>query len=684
MNLDSLVQWIHLHPHWGGFITMLISAAESVAIIGTIVPGSVMMTAIGTLMGTGVLPITSTVIWAIAGAIIGDGVSYWLGYTLKDRIRKLWPFSRYPKMLEVGENFFRKHGAKSVFFGRFVGPVRAIVPVIAGMIGMKPVRFYTANVLSAIAWAPLYMVPGFLLGAAALQLPPNIAIHFILSLLVILAAIIFFTWLIRLLTIRLGNRIHKNLDLLWLHLQKNKHEHFLTVWFKSSDHEYMHGQLRTGLAILVFAILLIILAINVSLHGDLTLLNQPTYYFFRGLRIHGIDQLALCITFLGEKTVLFPMMIVLIIALFIAKRFRTAWHCLGLVVLVGVLAYVIKWLVHATRPGGIYLSPLTYSFPSGHVTLSVAFYGFITMLLLKHIKNTSYRKVIYYFYIVLIALIFLSRLYLGAHWLTDVVGGLLLGATCFLIIKVSYYREPIPTLNPKFLLTTTFLATAVFWAIYFICHYKQQSYDYQRVWPTVYKPQATWWKMQGDDAVYYRNDRLGYPKAALNIQWAGNYDHIQKTLTNNDWQTIQKFYWSDFLHPIKLAKRAAIVPIIPQLFRNSSPSLVLVKRLKNDRIIVLRLWDTHIILTPNITTLWVGSIEAQAVYKHNIKDNKVTPSTTSIKPLDVFTKEISQFDWKLVPYAIKRIHKGSHRLMLTGKLLLIQTKPQALQKGTHP
>lgn len=169
--LNPAFEWLNAHPHFSGLATFIISAAESVAIIGTVVPGSVMMTAIGALAGAGVIPLWSTIIWAILGAIVGDGISYRIGYHFKGRMHDVWPFRTYPSLLESGEKFFHKHGGTSVFIGRFVGPVRALVPLVAGMLGMSPLRFYIANVISAIGWAPAYMFPGILLGAFSLEFP---------------------------------------------------------------------------------------------------------------------------------------------------------------------------------------------------------------------------------------------------------------------------------------------------------------------------------------------------------------------------------------------------------------------------------------------------------------------------------------------------------------------------------
>jgi membrane protein DedA with SNARE-associated domain len=132
-HLHHTVTYLQENPNLGGFIAYLIALSESLAIIGTVIPGSVTMTAIGALVGTGVLPAVSTIIWAIMGAFTGDFISYWVGSYYNERLRKIWPFRRYPHLLTLGEAFFKKHGGKSVVIGRFAGPVRSVVPLIAGI-----------------------------------------------------------------------------------------------------------------------------------------------------------------------------------------------------------------------------------------------------------------------------------------------------------------------------------------------------------------------------------------------------------------------------------------------------------------------------------------------------------------------------------------------------------------------
>src|SRR5690606_16353625 len=108
----------------------------------------------------------------VAGAVAGDALSFWLGRHFKGSLRQMWPVSRHPQLVQSGERFFQHHGGKSIFFGRFVGPIRAIIPLVAGMLNMKPGHFLVFNIVSALLWAPVYILPGYLTGATIhLELP---------------------------------------------------------------------------------------------------------------------------------------------------------------------------------------------------------------------------------------------------------------------------------------------------------------------------------------------------------------------------------------------------------------------------------------------------------------------------------------------------------------------------------
>jgi len=162
----NLTGWITSHPTLAGCTIFLSSFAESLAFVGLIMPGAALMLAAGALIATGVLSFWPTMAWAVFGAILADGLSFWLGHRFKGHIRSFSLFARYPIVLTRGEDFFNRHGGKSVFFGRFVGPVRPVIPIVAGMMGMGQARFTLYNILSALGWAPAYLLPGMAFGAS--------------------------------------------------------------------------------------------------------------------------------------------------------------------------------------------------------------------------------------------------------------------------------------------------------------------------------------------------------------------------------------------------------------------------------------------------------------------------------------------------------------------------------------
>jgi membrane protein DedA with SNARE-associated domain len=119
----------------------------------------------GSLISVGKLPFWPIYLVAVLGAIIGDTVSYWIGRSLEHRIKEMWPFRNYKDQIVKGEVFFAKYGGRSIFIGRFIPGVKAVVPGIAGMLGMSWPHFFIINVVSAFVWAAAHIVPAMLLNA---------------------------------------------------------------------------------------------------------------------------------------------------------------------------------------------------------------------------------------------------------------------------------------------------------------------------------------------------------------------------------------------------------------------------------------------------------------------------------------------------------------------------------------
>ena len=162
--MQSIFAFLEHNAALAILVTLLAAASESLVVIGAFIPGTALILALGAAAGLGYLPLWPLVVAATLGAILGDGLSYWIGRSQRHRITAIWPFSSRPEILQIGEAFFTKYGWTGIAIARFLPGVRAIVPVVAGTSGMRPLPFYAANVGSAIVWAPAHLVPAAFAG----------------------------------------------------------------------------------------------------------------------------------------------------------------------------------------------------------------------------------------------------------------------------------------------------------------------------------------------------------------------------------------------------------------------------------------------------------------------------------------------------------------------------------------
>jgi membrane-associated protein len=158
--LDPLIDFVSAHA-WLGYLTLFLAALlEAVPVVGSVVPGSTIILALSALVPGGELKLQWVLVAAIAGAVLGDGSAFWVGHRRQQQILSTWPLTNYPRVVEESETFFRRWGTWAVFFARFIPPIRAFVPLIAGALGMPPVRFYAVNLPAILLWAPAHVLPG--------------------------------------------------------------------------------------------------------------------------------------------------------------------------------------------------------------------------------------------------------------------------------------------------------------------------------------------------------------------------------------------------------------------------------------------------------------------------------------------------------------------------------------------
>jgi membrane protein DedA with SNARE-associated domain len=173
---SALVDFVHAHSHYSHIAIFLLALSEAIPVVGTVVPGSTLIVGISALaIGANENP-WILLIAATAGAIVGDGLSFWLGQRYHREILNSWPLNQYPQFIARSESFVARYGAASVFLARFTAVVRAFVPLISGILQMSSRQFYAANILSALVWATLSSLFSSLAAARAPRaatLPPR-------------------------------------------------------------------------------------------------------------------------------------------------------------------------------------------------------------------------------------------------------------------------------------------------------------------------------------------------------------------------------------------------------------------------------------------------------------------------------------------------------------------------------
>ncbi len=157
---ESVFEFIRSHQVWTGPVLFALAFGESVAFVSLFVPAWAIIVSAGALSKAGTISFWPAFVGATTGAALGDWFSYWLGEVLRGRIGRTWPFANNLQSLSRAETFMRRWGALGVFVGRFFGPLRATVPVAAGILGLPYWRFQFANFTSALVWSAVLLNAG--------------------------------------------------------------------------------------------------------------------------------------------------------------------------------------------------------------------------------------------------------------------------------------------------------------------------------------------------------------------------------------------------------------------------------------------------------------------------------------------------------------------------------------------
>ena len=608
--IESATTWIAEHPVAAGAVIFLIAFCDAVVLLGIVVPALPLLFAVGALVGLGHISGPYALVCATLGAFIGDALSYWVGHRWGPQLRSRWPFSRYPQWLDRGEAMFRRHGVKSIFIARFVGAVRPFVPAIAGMLHMPLRRYALPSLVACIAWSALFLAPGWVLGRsydAVAAVADRLAL--VLGALAVAVALV---WAVVLYTWRW---FADHADTLLARALRWTRQHPRLGPYAAAliDPNRPESPSLLMLAVCLLAISWAWFTLVASLlaSGGPLALDHTIHDFMWSLRNPLADRLMAALACIGDASVLGPAVLVALAYLLWRKRWMAAAHFAAAIVFGLVFTSLLEAVIDMPRPP---TAPAGFGFPSVAVTMSTIVFGFFAVLIARELPGRT-RVWPYLLAGVITTLVAFSRLYLGAHWPSDLVGGTLFGVLWLLALGIAYRRHVQRSfwMRPLAWLFYGTFAIAALW-------HAPRTADtllarFAAATPTSVMNAEAWWRDGWSELPAQRNERDQRRRWPLDVQVAGSLDPLRERLEARGWHVQPQADWIATLGLLDDDTSASEQPVLPATLDAQAETLLMVHPGgSDDEEFVLRLWRAPVRLDDG-TPLWIGTSQTLRLNK---------------------------------------------------------------------
>lgn len=424
---------------WTYLLVGVFAFAETGAFVGLVIPGETAMIIGGAVAGQGAIDVYILIAIAWFAAWAGDSVSYLIGRRLgRGFVLRHGPrFGIDRERFEQIEDYFSRHGGKTIFVGRFIGVVRALAPFIAGSSGMRYGAFVPYSILGTGIWSSSNILIGYVFSRSI-----STAAEYAERGALLLAALIVVTVGSVLLYRRLRVPENRVAAVRWM--ERHRIARWLVVLARRFQPQlrFLWARVTPGGTFgLEFTSLMAVLAVGGFVlagyasivggdpgptPGDTTAIDLADR-----LRAGWLVDVAKAVTALGAGALVYSLAAVCAGALLARRR----WGELGVLVAGLAIVYLgvheLKLSVDRPRPDGGLVTTDGSSFPSGHAAYSTFYVWLAVTIVLRLRPGIARRATIVAAGIAIAAAVGLSRVYLDVHYLSDVNAGWALGAAAF-------------------------------------------------------------------------------------------------------------------------------------------------------------------------------------------------------------------------------------------------------------
>jgi membrane protein DedA with SNARE-associated domain/membrane-associated phospholipid phosphatase len=608
---QDLLNWLTDNPGWAVFWVFFMSFVESLAFVGILVPGIIILFGLGALISLGVMEMLPIWLWGTLGALAGDLASYALGRRYREHLAEVWPFSHFPRMLERGRHYFRVHGPKSVVVGRFIGPLRPVIPVTAGMLGLAPRRFLMVDIPACIVWTPAYLIPGMLFGASV-----EVASEYAgrMSLVLIIGVVVLWlTWWIiwtayELLASRSARWMRHVIR--WL----RRHPVFRRIagpLLDSTQPEVMSITMMGLLLVIIFwATVMLLFLSPFSTHPQS--IDQAVQAYALNLRNHIADPLMVALTQLSRLWVLIPTSMAVLLWLIGAERQKAALH--WLVAMGGgmVLQILLGWTLRATpllSEAGVN-SPRD---PSAALTLATVVLGYFAVMIARELKRRK-RKWPYVITGLLLSLLVLSRLYLGLDWLSGALMGVALGMAWTFVVGIAYRQRAVRSFNgmAASLIFFGMLAATFAWQV--DQNFKTDIAALKLPLPHREIVAQDWWDGEWETLPRERTDLKSVAAREFNFQFAGDLENLSQLLAIHGWAEAEPANWRWVILSMNPEPTEITLPPLKRDYLGHA-DILLLHRIGGAPTTqeTIRIWDSGVRLKPTGQTVYLGQVASEVL-----------------------------------------------------------------------